>query len=81
MISSLLVQFSPHADQASVLQMLADHPQIDVGTQVPSGTLPVVIEAEHRGELNGLHDWIASLPGVAAVEVVMVYFDSQNATQ
>ncbi len=79
MISSLLLRFSPRADRASASQMLSDHPQINVGRLVPPGTLPVAIEAEHRGELNDLHDWIAGLPGVAAVEVVMVYFVSQIA--
>lgn len=76
MISSAVIRFETDSDKSPAFQMLADHPQIQVGELVEERSLPVTLEASSNQELEQLHDWLGSLPEVVFVDVVFVCFDS-----
>ena len=50
---------------------------VEVGGPI-HGRLPVVVEAQSRGELDAQLDTISELPGVATVELVFFDFSSQH---
>lgn len=50
---------------------------VEVGSRI-EGRLPVVLEAQSRGELDAQLDTISHLPGVSTVELVFFDFSSQH---
>lgn len=76
MIASAVIRFETASEKSPALRMLAGHSQIETGELVDEHSLPVTLEASDDQELEQLHDWVGSLPGVVFVDVVFVCFDS-----
>lgn len=63
--------------EAEVAAALAVAEGVEVGGPI-QGRVPVVVEAQSRGELAAQLDTINELPGVATVELVFFDFSSQH---
>lgn len=72
--SGLVISLTHDEHQTGLLRMLADKDGVTPG-EAEGRWLPAAIEAEDDEGLRELHDWIASRPGVAFVDVVQVNFD------
>lgn len=71
--SGLIISMTRDDEAAGLRAALSARDDVTPGE--PEGRwLPAAIEAEDDARLRELHDWIASRPGVAFVDVVHVNF-------
>ncbi|MBL9178160.1 MAG: hypothetical protein JNM65_08860 [Verrucomicrobiaceae bacterium] len=75
--SGLIISVTRDDEAAGLRAVLSARDDVTPGE--PEGRwLPAAIEAEDDARLRELHDWIASRPGVAFVDVVHVNFDDST---
>lgn len=77
--AGLLISLDPQASSDRLGVLLSARETVFPGVSEGSW-LPVAVEAEDEGGLRQLHDWIATLPGVAFVDVVHVSFEDPSMT-
>lgn len=62
-------------DLASTRRILEEHPRIELGDAGNDLRWPLVTDADSPAELEFLHRWIESLPGIRMLNVVSVFYD------
>lgn len=61
----------------TTFHQIAHHPAC--ATLAPSGnSLAMAVQVQDADEACAVHEWLASLPGVDAVEVVFVHWDESE---
>lgn len=75
--SGLIISMTRDDEAAGLCEVLAMRDGVTPG-EAEGRWLPAAIEAEDDARLRELHDWIASRPGVAFVDVVHVNFDDST---
>jgi hypothetical protein len=74
MISSVVARLTGNDVLSSVLAVITEWPQVQVGQAVQEIALPLTLETASTEEMECLHDRLRSVPGVQFVDVVCIYF-------
>lgn len=75
--SGLIITIVDGADLSALADKLVRAGSFTLGQAVGS-RLPLALEADSPEEAQHWHEWAASLPGVASVEVVFVHWEESE---